>query len=50
MSKRYVEISKDDALLGVVQVDLDGFTTVHIGWLKEILSDGGYTYEEAGAL
>lgn len=49
MSNRYLEISKD-GLEGVVAVSIDGFVEqIHVGWLKEILLSGGYTFEESGS-
>lgn len=41
-----LEISKDGELQGLVTLGWDGFTALSSDWFKEILTAGGYTFEE----
>lgn len=42
----FVEVTTDKGLVGVLGVEIDGFTRIHTGWLKEMLEKAGYGYEE----
>lgn len=46
MSDRFLEISVNDGLEGIVRVEVDGFVQIHVSWLKGLLLDAGRTYEE----
>lgn len=46
MTKRFIEISDEQGLVTVVQVEPDGFTRIHRSLLLELVQESGYTYEE----
>ena len=36
-------------LVGILVVDVDGFCNIHSPWLRKILDQAGYTYEDSKA-
>lgn len=45
---KFLEVQAKDGkgLDGVIGIGVDGFATIHIGWLKVLLDEAGYTYGE----
>ena len=46
MSKRFLEVVEDGAVEGVIAVRDDGYTEVHLEWIKVLLEESGRDWSE----
>jgi len=47
-SRKFLEVTHEGGLEGIIAVEVDGFATVHQEWLKRLILESGRTYEEVG--
>lgn len=46
--KRFIEVREDNEIEGVIAVRDDGYTEVHLEWIKVLLEDSGRDWTITG--
>lgn len=44
--KRFIEVREDNEIEGVIAVRDDGYTEVHLEWIKALLEESGRDWSE----